>query len=409
MKLELVYAILALVPSISSHAVIIDAWGEANKAVHGCAIGVIPSTNRKNTAALGQQDTSVYANPTIPDPSCRKGTVVNGWNPNCAACSCVAYCKVAARRMVRRDPTLNLFGGLTAKIQAAKDAAAQKAAAAKLTLAHFTTCRKTQCTGGYLPNCQKCPTTKTSYDKNSQACRPLLTTGCGRTQYVDSSALYTIDGKDYWKKPTGYLNIDAWTSQMAQRRVIPQVYAGGVLFMTLHQINPDGGGPYTCLIDYGGKAEKWETITLKMIANVAGVKGLNPFQLKQWPLTAQLPDNMRCTGTYGGANKICMVRCNNEAPNGPFGGCVPIQQVGGDPPAPPPVVPVKPAFPTVAPYKPTQEKIEDEYEDDDVLVEAVEQKEKVPETEAEAKNKEEELNPEQIALLEKAGYYNKPH
>ncbi|KAF3920953.1 hypothetical protein ABW20_dc0107664 [Dactylellina cionopaga] len=411
MKLQITYALLALIPSIASHAVIIEAYGEANPKVLGCALGVVPTTPRTNTGALGQQDTGVFSDPTIPGV-CKKAPMVQGFDKSCTACQCNVYCKVSAKRKLKllklraADPNPGPTVNLAAKIAEAKAAAAAKAEAAKQSLALFTDCRKFVCTGGFLPDCQECPGLVPK--PGAPACRQPLPTGCGRTQFVDNSNLYTIDGKDNWGKMTGELNIETWTTSYVQKKTIPQVYAGGVLFMKLHQINPDGGGPYTCIIDYGGKAQQWESVNLTMLAQIPGVKGLGPFQLKTQPLNAKLPENMKCTGTYGGAKKICMVRCHNEAPNGPFGGCVPIQQVGGDPPEPPASIPVKPVFtPLPTPIKPSNDKIYEEYKNDKELVVAVQEDAKVPKTEADDKNKEEKLNPEQIALLEKAGYYNK--
>lgn len=38
---------------------------------------------------------------------------------------------------------------------------------------------------------------------------------------------------------------------------LPQVTAGGELQMTLHQVNGDGAGPYTCMINADGTAQSW--------------------------------------------------------------------------------------------------------------------------------------------------------
>lgn len=41
---------------------------------------------------------------------------------------------------------------------------------------------------------------------------------------------------------------------------LPQVSAGGSVQMTLHQVNADGGGPYTCMINADGTAAQWTDI-----------------------------------------------------------------------------------------------------------------------------------------------------
>ncbi len=38
---------------------------------------------------------------------------------------------------------------------------------------------------------------------------------------------------------------------------LPQVTAGGSVQMTLHQVNGDGAGPYTCMINADGTAQTW--------------------------------------------------------------------------------------------------------------------------------------------------------
>ena len=41
---------------------------------------------------------------------------------------------------------------------------------------------------------------------------------------------------------------------------LPQVTAGGEVRMTLHQVNADGGGPYTCMINADGSGTQWTDI-----------------------------------------------------------------------------------------------------------------------------------------------------
>jgi len=43
---------------------------------------------------------------------------------------------------------------------------------------------------------------------------------------------------------------------------LPQVSQGGEIQMTLHQVNADGGGPYTCMINADGTGTTWEDITV---------------------------------------------------------------------------------------------------------------------------------------------------
>ncbi|EGX95490.1 hypothetical protein CCM_00144 [Cordyceps militaris CM01] len=106
---------------------------------------------------------------------------------------------------------------------------------------------------------------------------------------------------------------------------LPQVTAGGQVTMTLHQVNADGAGPYTCMINADGTGGNWENI--QVTQNVAGnQRGRNrDGNSSDHPLVAAIPANQQCTGTVAGENNVCLVRCQNPANAGPFGGVVPVQ------------------------------------------------------------------------------------
>ncbi len=116
------------------------------------------------------------------------------------------------------------------------------------------------------------------------------------------------------------------TPQLVQRGQIAQVSAGGWLFMILHQITGDGNGPYTCGIDTTGAGTSYSQLTI-----TRQVPGQSPYLNSVWatsfPLQAAMPADLKCTGSFGGMNNICLIRCQNSAVNGPFGGCVPVQVV----------------------------------------------------------------------------------
>lgn len=48
---------------------------------------------------------------------------------------------------------------------------------------------------------------------------------------------------------------------------------------------------------------------------------------------AQVPAGQECTGTVAGQESVCLVRCQNAARAGPFGGVVPVQLAGAQTPA----------------------------------------------------------------------------
>ena len=71
----------------------------------------------------------------------------------------------------------------------------------------------------------------------------------------------------------GANDIDTGVSQvMAQNgATLPQVNAGGQLMMTLHQVNGDGAGPYSCGLDTTGTGASWTTV--QVTQNVPGNNG----------------------------------------------------------------------------------------------------------------------------------------
>lgn len=57
--------------------------------------------------------------------------------------------------------------------------------------------------------------------------------------------------------------------------------------------------------------------------------------MTDFPIKAEIPAGQTCTGTVAGQNNVCLVRCQNAARAGPFGGVVPVQmaQAGNTPAA----------------------------------------------------------------------------
>lgn len=107
---------------------------------------------------------------------------------------------------------------------------------------------------------------------------------------------------------------------------MPQISAGGSVMMTLHQVNGDGAGPYECMIDSTGTGSQWTK--MQVTTNIPGQRSRSRAKATDFPLTAKVAADQTCTGTAGGMEGVCMVRCNNAARAGPFGGCVPVQMAG---------------------------------------------------------------------------------
>ncbi|KAJ7736450.1 hypothetical protein B0H16DRAFT_1664834 [Mycena metata] len=95
----------------------------------------------------------------------------------------------------------------------------------------------------------------------------------------------------------------------ASQAGLPTAAADGSVTMTLHQVNGDGAGPYTCDVSGDG---------------VPGKNGRSKAKATDFALTAQLPAGMACTAGPNG--NACLLRCRNPANAGPFGSCVAVVQ-----------------------------------------------------------------------------------
>ncbi|KAJ3124136.1 hypothetical protein HK098_001362 [Nowakowskiella sp. JEL0407] len=126
----------------------------------------------------------------------------------------------------------------------------------------------------------------------------------------------------------GSVNIQSETQKQMQAGggFLPSLSANGEVQMTIHQINADGGGPYSCDVDPTGTGENFQAMTVTQ--NVPGILGNSlRTQLTDHPVTAKIPTGMKCTG--GANGNMCLVRCKNQAIAGPFGSCMAVQQDDG--------------------------------------------------------------------------------
>ncbi|KAK0629949.1 hypothetical protein B0T17DRAFT_488784 [Bombardia bombarda] len=105
---------------------------------------------------------------------------------------------------------------------------------------------------------------------------------------------------------------------------LPQVTEGGEVQMTLHQVNADGGGPYTCMINADGTGQTWTDIQVTQTPPGRNSRNRGG-EATDFPLNAAIPEGQTCTGTVAGQDSVCLVRCQNDARAGPFGGVVPVQ------------------------------------------------------------------------------------
>ncbi|EOO03806.1 putative mas3 protein [Phaeoacremonium minimum UCRPA7] len=113
---------------------------------------------------------------------------------------------------------------------------------------------------------------------------------------------------------------------------LPQVSQGGEVQMTLHQVNADGGGPYTCMINADGTGQDWQNIDVTTTPPGENSRNRDG-AATDFPLNAAIPADQSCTGTVAGQDNVCLVRCQNAARAGPFGGVVPVQMANTTTPA----------------------------------------------------------------------------
>ncbi|KAK0743738.1 hypothetical protein B0T18DRAFT_327713 [Schizothecium vesticola] len=113
---------------------------------------------------------------------------------------------------------------------------------------------------------------------------------------------------------------------------LPQVTPGGEVQMTLHQVNADGGGPYTCRINADGTGQQWTPISVTTTPPGRNSRNRQG-EATDFPLVAAIPAGQNCTGTVAGQDNVCLVRCENDARAGPFGGVIPVQMAGAATPA----------------------------------------------------------------------------
>ncbi|EHL02677.1 hypothetical protein GLAREA_02100 [Glarea lozoyensis ATCC 20868] len=103
---------------------------------------------------------------------------------------------------------------------------------------------------------------------------------------------------------------------------LPTTSDSGEITMTLHQINQDGAGPFTAMVDAtSGGTDPAAFKTAEVTQNVPGlVAGISATTTTDFPVKVQMPAGMTCSGTVGDATNVCVVKMQNATPAGPFGG-----------------------------------------------------------------------------------------
>ncbi|KAF2851833.1 hypothetical protein T440DRAFT_448315 [Plenodomus tracheiphilus IPT5] len=104
---------------------------------------------------------------------------------------------------------------------------------------------------------------------------------------------------------------------------LPTTSDDGTISMTFHQVNQDGAGPLTAQIDAtsgGTDPSAFQEATVMQNVPGLGIGGLSGATTEDFPVKVQMPAGMTCSGTAGGATNVCVVRMQNSALAGPFGG-----------------------------------------------------------------------------------------
>ncbi|KAG8776324.1 hypothetical protein FRC12_000983 [Ceratobasidium sp. 428] len=110
---------------------------------------------------------------------------------------------------------------------------------------------------------------------------------------------------------------DAGPCGPASSAGLPAANPDGTVEMTVHQVNGDGAGPYTCDVSTDGTGQNF--VAMKVITNVPGTNSRSNAKAEDFPLVAKMPAGTTCSGGPNG--DACLVRCRNAARAGPFGGC----------------------------------------------------------------------------------------
>jgi len=104
---------------------------------------------------------------------------------------------------------------------------------------------------------------------------------------------------------------------------MPTTADDGSITMTFHQVNQDGAGPLTAQIDAtsaGTDPAAFKDAEVTQNVPGIGIGGLSAAQTTDFPVKVQMPAGMTCSGSAGGVQNLCVVRLQNSALAGPFGG-----------------------------------------------------------------------------------------
>ncbi|KAK9435665.1 cell surface protein (Mas1) [Metarhizium brunneum] len=113
------------------------------------------------------------------------------------------------------------------------------------------------------------------------------------------------------------------TAGQGSSQGLPTADENGEVTMVFRQINQDGAGPLSASIDAtsgGTKAESFQNAEVTQNVPGLGFGGLSTATKTDFPLKVKMPAGMTCEAKVGSADNVCIVRVQNTAAAGPFGG-----------------------------------------------------------------------------------------
>ncbi|KAK4084819.1 hypothetical protein Purlil1_10225 [Purpureocillium lilacinum] len=93
----------------------------------------------------------------------------------------------------------------------------------------------------------------------------------------------------------GNIDVGENTENAIKEKQVTQVKSGSNVTVTVHQVNADGAGPYTCDLDETSNTGKI-THNLTVTNNVPGINGLSLAKTQSFNITVTMPKKLNCTG-----------------------------------------------------------------------------------------------------------------
>jgi len=93
----------------------------------------------------------------------------------------------------------------------------------------------------------------------------------------------------------GNIDIGENTENAIAAGAVTQVQSGTQMLVTIHQVNADGAGPYSCdLVEAGNNGLITQNLTVE--DNVPGVNGFSQAKTQDFVIKVNMPKTFACTG-----------------------------------------------------------------------------------------------------------------